>query len=79
MKPRDLYGLAVRIAGLVFFVYAVFDGFRAFAPQFGLEVENVHSTPTLEAATILWFVLGLACTFGAGLLTWLAYGPDKSN
>jgi len=79
VKARDWYGLAIRVAGLVFVIYAIFDLTHLIAPMFGAQMPNPYPTSGLEFAIAVWLVLGLALTFGAGILTRMAYGRDDSN
>ena len=79
MKARDWYGLAVRIAGLVFLIYALFDITHLIAPLVGAQMTGNYPASGLKFAVVVWIVLGLVLTFGAGILTRLVYGPDRSD
>jgi hypothetical protein len=79
MKARDLYGLAIRIGGLVFFVYAGFDATHVIAAMAGVPIPGQYSLADLKLATASYATFGLVMTFGAGLLVRAVYGPDKSN
>jgi hypothetical protein len=73
MKPRDIFGLAIRLLGL-FFLYL---GLRAVAPVLDLEaVENAGKSDIINAILPIAFNLLVAWwLLGGGLLMRRAY-PD---
>ena len=77
MTARDWYGLAVRLAGLAFFVFALFDVVHVLSQQLGLPLPSRYSATADAIAAGFFFVLGLFLTFAAGALTRLTYGPPK--
>jgi hypothetical protein len=77
MTARDLYGLVVRIAGLVFLVLAFFDASHWAIKQLGLPMPSPYAAGTDAVAAGCFLAIGLLLTFGAGLLTQLAYGRPK--
>ena len=79
MKARDLYGLLVRVAGLVFIAFAVFDLTHLIALMIGMQMASQYPASVLALATGIYLVVGLVLTFGAGSLTRLVYGRDNSN
>jgi hypothetical protein len=79
MKVRDLYGLAVRLAGLVFFLYAIFDLVHLIAPMAGIAMPSQYPPSVLAAVCGVWLLLGLVLTFGANAITRIVYGPDSAD
>jgi hypothetical protein len=79
MKARDWYGLAIRIAGLVFFVYAGFDVAHLIAPLTGADVPSQYPLSSVKFAAMSYFIFGLILTFGAGLVVRLVYGAEKPD
>jgi hypothetical protein len=78
MTARDLYGLAVRIAGLTFLVLAFFDASHWAIKQLRLPMPSSYTAGTDAVAAAFFLVAGLLLTFGAGVLTRLAYGGPKA-
>ena len=76
MKPRDIFGLAVRLLGL-FFLYL---GLRAVSPVLDLEaIENAGKSDIINAILPIAFNLLIAWwLLGGGLLMRRAY-PDGSR
>ena len=76
MKPRDIFGLAVRLLGL-FFLYL---GLRAVLPLLDLEaIENAGKSDIINAILPIVFNLLVAWwLLGGGLLMRRAY-PDGSR
>jgi hypothetical protein len=76
MKPRDIFGLAVRLLGL-FFLYL---GLRAVSPVLDLEaIENAGKSDIINAILPIAFNLLVAWwLLGGGLLMRRAY-PDGSR
>ena len=76
MKPRDIFGLAVRLLGL-FFLY---HGLRAVSPVLDLEaIENAGKSDLINAILPIVFDLLVAWwLLGGGLLMRRAY-PDASK
>lgn len=77
MAPRDLYGLAVRIAGLVFWVFGAFGLIHLVARPLGMPYPSRMTQPEAIVTTVSWFILGVAATFSAEVLTRLAYGKRQ--
>lgn len=73
MSPRDLYGLAARLGGLVFWVFAAFDLVHALASYFHVPIPEKYSVSTDVLVAASWIVLGIVLTLGADALTGLAY------
>jgi hypothetical protein len=79
MSPRDVYGLAARIGGLVFWIFAAFDLVHALASYLHVPLPGKYSVVTDVLGAIAWIVIGIALTLGADGLTRLAYRTAKSG
>ena len=79
MKPRDWYGLIVRLAGLGSLITGVFDGIYAIASMLGVPLQTTYPTLLIEVSAVVWFVLGAILTLAADLLARLVYASEKSN
>ena len=75
MTARDWYGLAIRLAGLVFFMYAIFDLTHLVTLLVGVNYPSQYPAATLEITIAVWIALGLILTLGADFLTRVVYGP----
>jgi len=80
MTVEDLFGLAVRLAGLTFIVFGVFDAFHVVATALGLPLPSSHTLAEVIAGTALWLVLGLVLLVSADAIARFAYrNRRKSN
>ena len=77
MTARDLYGLAVRLAGLVFWVFAAFDLVYAIVKPLGIPLPSRYTESSDLVITAAWILLGIAATAAADILTRFAYGKGK--
>lgn len=80
MSPRDIYGLAARLGGLVFWVFAAFAFVHALASYFHVPIPAKYSVSIDLLVAATWVVLGIALTLGADALTSVAYRtPDSGH
>lgn len=79
MSPRDIYGLAARLGGLVFWVFAAFDLVHALASYFHVPIPAKYSVSTDVLVAATWVAFGIALTLGADTLTSLAYRTVNSD
>jgi hypothetical protein len=79
MSPRDVYGLAARIGGLVFWIFAAFDLVHALASYLDMPLPAKYSVSTDVLGAVAWIVLGVALTLGADGLTRLVYRKANSG
>lgn len=79
MSPRDIYGLAARITGLVFWVFSAFDLAHAVATYFHVPIPARYSLSADVFVAVVWIVLGFALTLGADALARLAYLTTESR
>jgi hypothetical protein len=73
MTARELYALAVRLGGLTFWVFAVFDFTYALRPIAGLPLPMKYPAKADAMFGVMWFVLGLILTLIADPLSRLVY------
>ena len=78
MTPRDLYGLAVRLGGVVFWIFGAFDVVHGLVQQLGVPLPTKYTFAQDCMIGASWFVLGLLMTYGADFLTRVAYGHKPS-
>jgi hypothetical protein len=71
MKPRDIFGLAVRLLGLCF----LYLGLRAVMPMLDVEaIKNADKVEIINAILPIVFNFAVAWwLLGGGLLMWRAY------
>jgi hypothetical protein len=74
VTSRELYCLAVRLAGLVFWVFGAFALVHIIALPLGMPLPARFSLSTAIVTLASWVALGLAATFGANALTRFVYG-----
>lgn len=67
--------MAVRLAGVVFWVFGAFDLIHVILGPLGVPEKYPVTTDLVIAGS--WAILGLAATFRADTLTRLAYGKSK--
>lgn len=79
MSPRDVYGLAARVGGLVFWVFAAFALVHALTSFLHVPIPAKYSVSTDLFIAAVWFVLGVALTLGADALSRLAYRTSRSG
>jgi hypothetical protein len=86
MRPRDLFGVAVRVIGFWFLTQAVYYGFWAF-----VKTNSGLGNPTISpredvALSAIYLIMGALIMFCADPIVWLVYGipmkttpPDAAN
>ena len=73
MIIRDIFGLVVRLAGLMMVVFGIFDGLHAAMSLLGLPLSSHYGALTDVIAALIWFLLGAVFIVGARTITRLAY------
>src|SRR5437764_1014638 len=80
MKGSDLYCLAIRLAGILFIVWALFDSGHVVLAALHLYLGPSNYPPSsLLAATTYWVILGVLLTVASRPLTRLVYGSDSNR
>jgi hypothetical protein len=79
MRPRDLFGVAVRVLGLWEIINGVYTCFYG-ALKFNIGIGNANVTPSEHYAFATFYaVLGVLLITFADPIVWLVYGlPPKS-
>ena len=75
MRPREIFGVGVRLLAVWFWTEAAFWGYWAAVKSLGTDLGN----PAISARedigyVILYGILGIALMSGARLIVWIAYG-----
>ena len=73
MTVGDVFGLIVRLAGLLMGVFGVFDFFHAVLAWAGFPAMSRYPAPVDAAAAVVWLVLGIGFVLGAPAITRFAY------
>ena len=78
MKPRDVFGIGVRLLGVWFWSQAIYWAFWTYMKyaQTGLGNPAITAREDLAYAC-LYLLLGTILFLGAGWLAWLAYGDAR--
>ena len=80
MRPRDLFGVGVRILAVWFWAEAACWGYWAAVKTASPDLGNRAITPREDIGyMMLYFLLGVALMVGARALTWLAYGDAPAR
>jgi hypothetical protein len=75
MRPRDLFGVALRILAIWFWTQAAFWAYWGALKYPGTGLGGTISPAREDSARVIIYVLmGIALMVGAQALTWLAYG-----
>ena len=78
MKPREVFGIGVRLLGVWFWSQAVYWAFWAYMKYAETGLGNPTITAREDLAyACLYLLLGTALFIGAGWLVWLAYGETR--
>ena len=77
MWARDLFGLIVRVTGVGFVIFSVFDLFYAAAALIGLPLQSYGGRIDLAAAA-LWLAMGVIFISRAEWITRIAYGRNEA-
>ena len=76
MKARDLFGVSIRIAGLVFFVFAMFDSVHILIKALHLPDTSQIPVSVDIVAALTYLVLTALCLLAANPLVRLTYGSE---
>ena len=76
MAAKDVCGVAVRIAGLVFVVLSFFDMIHAIATALDLPLPSRYSIETVLLAGGCYLLVGVLLLAGARVITNLLYGKS---
>jgi len=75
MRPRDLFGVGVRILAIWFWTQALYWGYFALVKTWGIGLGNPKISPREDAAyAIFYALLGVMLMAGARALVWVGYG-----
>lgn len=77
MSPRLLFGLAIRIAGLVFLSFSLFDLFYVVEVLAAIPTSSTRPLASVALAAVFFLAISLAALFGSELLVNLSYGREK--
>lgn len=79
MTTRDLYTLAVRLAGLVCWIFSAFALVHVIAIRYGMSLPSQYSLARDALVGLIWFLLGRLLTCCAEPLTHVVYGSRKAG
>ena len=75
MRPRDLFGVSVRVLAVWFWTQGAYFGYYALVKGMGAGIGNASVSPREDTAYMIFYViLGIVLMLGARALVWLAYG-----
>jgi len=74
MKARDIFGVGVRLGGLVLIVFGLIDLVDVLIRLAGLPLESPRPTSTVALAAFIYAFVGLLVFASAGVITSIAYG-----
>jgi hypothetical protein len=75
MRPRELFGVSVRVLAIWFWTQALYWGYFGLLKASEIGVGNPKISPREDIAYAIFYVfLGIALMAGARALVWLAYG-----
>jgi hypothetical protein len=75
MKPRDIFGIAIRIFGFWFLTQSGYWGYWALVKSANPDAGNQHISVQEDiASAILYVLLTILTIGGARVWIWLAYG-----
>jgi hypothetical protein len=77
MTARDLYGVAVRLFGLILLFIGVGGVFGVAARMLGLSWTTGHPLMTDALASIIYLIFGAVMIFGANLIVRISYGRER--
>ena len=78
MKPKDIFGIIVRVIGLVLLIYAIWFLIYGFATIMGYSEVNVGYKVSYFISGTTFLLLSLYLLRGAPLLVKYSY-PEKAN
>jgi hypothetical protein len=70
---RDIFGLIVRVGGLICIIFGFFDIFHVVATLAGLPLPQRYTASADAVGAVFYFITGSVLLFGANLITRLAY------
>jgi hypothetical protein len=80
MRPRELFGVGVRLLAVWFWTLAGYSGFWCFLKSVGNGPASAQLTQRQDISFMIYYVLvGVFLMAGARGLTWLAYGDMQKN
>jgi hypothetical protein len=79
MKMRDFYAFAVRLGGLTFWVFGLFDFVYALRPIAGLSMPAKYPPKIDVMLGVIWIVLGCVLTLVADPLSKIVYRQKSLN
>ncbi len=80
MRPRELFGVGVRILAVWFWTQAAYWGYFTLIKSLGNGLGNPAISAREDGAyAILNVLLGIALMTGARALVWLAYGDVRKS
>lgn len=80
MKPRDIFGLIVRVAGFGSILAGIFDLIHLAVVWLGLPLASNYPQAATATAAGIYIVIGCTIIVSAEFITCLAYGrDDRSN
>jgi hypothetical protein len=80
MRPREMFGVGVRILAVWFWTQTAYWGYFAFIKSLGNGLGNPSISAREDMAyMILNALLGIALMTGARALVWLAYGDTPKS
>ncbi len=75
MRPRDLFGIAVRVLALWYWTQSVYWAWWALVKSINPRLGNLNIQVGEDVATaVLYALLGFVLFLAARQLTWIAYG-----
>jgi hypothetical protein len=77
MQARELFGLALRLGGLVFLVFSLFDFVQVLLNVLGTPDPSATPLAATSFAATIYLAIGVIGLLGADWLVCLSYGPDK--
>lgn len=77
MQPRQLFGVIVRVGGLVFLIFSMMDIIHVIAHLAGLSIPSKFSAAESLWAACFYFALGIVLIRGAEWIVRFAYGPQE--
>ncbi|HEX3665012.1 MAG TPA: hypothetical protein VHU23_07255 [Rhizomicrobium sp.] len=80
MRPRELFGVGVRLLAVWFWTLAAYNGFWCMLKSLGNGAANSQLTIRQEISFMIFYVLvGVFLMSGARGLIWLAYSDDLKD
>jgi hypothetical protein len=78
MIPRQSFGVAVRIVGLIIFIYGLYVGFYTALDIAGIRTRIQEPLATGAIFSVFWLIIGLILLFAADAIADLAYRKDRN-